>query len=1742
MSKKKEAPRGSVEILSKENLEPNENESEFSFDEIKSKFEQIEKRYSEAVKDARGELEGVQRKINEISGTNFFDHAEKIFKTFEKDVYLVFSAAISKSIVELEKQRESVLRNIHENSDDDSGLSELRKLSSQMNVSLNFLHKERENVENSFLSMEEAFKENSKNYFDLPGVENISSDNNKTNKLDLENNENIKDNFKDAESEQDLCDELKSRGEWMDKKGKPHDSEKLIGIVKEIISGKKKRVPSVFGLSDAARRIFKNKTVPNKTKEPEEKITENSNYMKEIEDSADEAEYKALERDSTREVELIENLRREIDGYNNDFQEGKIMDKYGKDYHFDREKAVIAIENKIKEAEDKIRELEKNFKANIPVNDDESKEDSEKQVESNKDNVELIIEDSDTFDELNNAIINNDLSIKGSKDNFTSAMLLDVISKIRRGDLSIGSATRSGGFRDKIIKLMNKESIDDVYNISPSIDDLPVKPEGEISVDSSVDDLAINELVEPEQKKEDVKLGKELVDVLDLDFGIRIEELESIEGFGDLSVGQQTLIIENIKQLALSKIEKESLSKFNEEQTGSGFLKRVWREMTKNIRIKEREKDNLEEMKNEGLDFHINDIRQLVDGFKNNGPQVEIINGEIQINYAEVLDDYTEEEKSIVNSFNTVATEFAQTPDKWLYNRKKVGEYEEVRLRYEEVKARMLSLLESKKGRKEAMLEFGDMDNQLRMNQFLNSNPDVENVLKGIENDKWYKQIAKELLTERGVYLAGGYLGRAAIKGTMGIAAAPIVASVIGGIRAYGRGKDSLEDRDMLAREGVADESKEARNIASSESLTDKMNVMLREFNSLENAGKENTEESLQILEKLKRRVDYTERKIDDSMVSYGESDDKISNMYALMDSIKEAKLSIQMKDEAVLDMVYEEISPVIEKLLRDKEKAERRLGRELANKEEAIDQIRRSYVIKQTVKGATIGASFALAGVLVREYFSGDEVTTEIDEKGSDKINDPANKAMLTSGGDGVNADTPNAFNEDNFPLEPKETPVKYAGADRVSMSKDVLDVETPPHTGVRVDSPAGRGFIDNAHNHTETSENIAKADNTGWNTESEEKSVNRAPGVYEDDTISDKDKNIGENDIDNNNPDDATLEPEPIESISKEALERATIGKGEGIEHALKRQLMENPKTFGFEGDLGDESKIKSWAGAEAHRTAIKAGYVDPKTGQEVRIASSGVGKAAYVLDVDGQGNIYVHEMYKDNLTFNSQEGHYTTNNNEFEARNENNLEKYEYRYSAPEKEAIINSHPDQGVKLEQREQGKLIDEASNEADSQEYEAGKESGFSEEFIKENKGYVHNIQNYERKMEILKLIENVKNGNKVPISHNDMESILPGFRNTGDIFDEIKMQVKNDEINLYIDGRYLGDTKIIINKNGTITHDKYFLDSANKSFKMNKEGGKNILISILESSIIEDNNFEDTEAGDFSSSLFRGDEKHNAKIEEALNRIRGEQSSSLNTDLKAGFSQDSQDSVDVQADKSEVQESKPSTYYEVKSETLAGGFSYELSDEVRDILKNRGIELIDGEMKVGDYTMSFFDNTNDSGVTEKISITKEGEDLLVKAIDNDGSIDSLLIKPDNEVMPIKGINSDTDENLSEIPSSGNEIEMSDKISNLGFSESDKGNIVNAISDNKPEFFTGFNKGEIINGLENIKNNKLVIDYPDNYRIKNIEIDYSKKTVTFNLPNNRSPEVINWSLFKDVESLDDLRTKIKDRISLKLSL
>ncbi|MBU4369582.1 hypothetical protein KKG58_02350, partial [Patescibacteria group bacterium] len=134
-----------------------------------------------------------------------------------------------------------------------------------------------------------------------------------------------------------------------------------------------------------------------------------------------------------------------------------------------------------------------------------------------------------------------------------------------------------------------------------------------------------------------------------------------------------------------------------------------------------------------------------------------------------------------------------------------------------------------------------------------------------------------------------------------------------------------------------------------------------------------------------------------------------------------------------------------------------------------------------------------------------------------------------------------------------------------------------------------------------------------------------------------------------------EAVVVPVPVapeQPISPEDLVAATVGKGEGPEHAFIRQLMKDPESFGYEGDANDPSAIEDWAGKTAHRIALDQGIVKTGEGGAIEeIRTKIADKVAYQFE-NAEGKITVKEIDLDTGEIGAPGA----------------IDSYEYGYTAP------------------------------------------------------------------------------------------------------------------------------------------------------------------------------------------------------------------------------------------------------------------------------------------------------------------------------------------------------------------------------------------------------------------------------------------------------------------------------------------
>ncbi len=433
-------------------------------------------------------------------------------------------------------------------------------------------------------------------------------------------------------------------------------------------------------------------------------------------------------------------------------------------------------------------------------------------------------------------------------------------------------------------------------------------------------------------------------------FGINKEDIEKIEGLKKLSYGQRLLVAENLKQITLGRIQEEAFSKYQTGQKESLLLGKIWKGITKKYQISKQEKITAEEITKGGIKTHGEVLKQLVNGAKNlNLEVIEKPTGKLEIQYLSGLRDFSPD-RNKVEDFNEIASQFSGIPKEWSLEtatKEQQIKFSEISDKYEKVKADILAELKlSGRSDKESCLILSDIDNKVRLNQFLNTHSEAEKELQNIQSDWAWTKAFKNIITERGIYFGAGFAVRSATMSMLGAIGLPIAASVMGGYIGRKRAKETLKEHEIMARRGVKDTAETAKNFVNADDLTKKIDLLINKI-----GNEQDEEKRKELLASLKARLDYTNDKIDSGLVNFGSADKRILNQYNLIDKLN-------------LGNSYDKI---------DDTDLSERLDEFLNFKEREIKESQQKYIRNEMIKGAVLGAAFATAGYAVRHYFGED-------------------------------------------------------------------------------------------------------------------------------------------------------------------------------------------------------------------------------------------------------------------------------------------------------------------------------------------------------------------------------------------------------------------------------------------------------------------------------------------------------------------------------------------------------------------------------------------------------------------------------------------------------------------------------------------------------------------------------------------------------------------------------------------------
>jgi hypothetical protein len=417
-----------------------------------------------------------------------------------------------------------------------------------------------------------------------------------------------------------------------------------------------------------------------------------------------------------------------------------------------------------------------------------------------------------------------------------------------------------------------------------------------------------------------------------------------------------------------------------------------------------------------------------------------------------------------------------------------------------------------------------------------------------------------------------------------------------------------------------------------------------KEIKKLENRRQE-------LSQNLRFLVDDAWNKLDDGVVNFGAAKNRASNKYELVRKISEANTLVASFSS---DRADKNASEAYQRAIFEDAKR-----MQVAIYEE-VKQAKKTYFKKQINRGILLSASFATFGWVARDLwhgFSSDFDQSNVVKFVKDQL-DPGKAQAKQLAPKAVPVAPANEPGIKNVPPKIQVLPkpeVKLPGISPDFSSKGLASVEDVAKAyglGVnQVTDLSGDGIID-AYDIAQAQAGVLQKNLSGvkltrpfsaddFSQLQNIKNVDVAQAVIDHGKIDQNVLQIAQNET----IDPAVragiiargVDPETVKGVNyleqkriaglgrgsaaREAIREnisqtgdvrrslATVYKGEGIEHALRRQLEADPKSFGFNGDLDDLRQVHKWSGQEAHSLAVRSGY-----------ASSGVvepGESAYVLE---------------------------------------------------------------------------------------------------------------------------------------------------------------------------------------------------------------------------------------------------------------------------------------------------------------------------------------------------------------------------------------------------------------------------------------------------------------------------------------------------------------------------------------------
>lgn len=465
-------------------------------------------------------------------------------------------------------------------------------------------------------------------------------------------------------------------------------------------------------------------------------------------------------------------------------------------------------------------------------------------------------------------------------------------------------------------------------------------------------------------------------DKLLADFNISYEELGAIPEYVRLSPGQQLLILENLRQITLGRIQVEAATEYQEQTAQAGFLGRLWRKFSHNYQLAKLQRQQAEKIMGGGMEKHKDIIIQLARGMDKFGPEASIEQGKLNIGFAPEWVGISGVDKKNVYDLNLAANEMARLP----YEETIASARGDIRTQYLELKKRYDKYLEDygqalaqRAGRseEEALLAMNKIRNSVRLNQFFNSHPQAEEQIQMMRHSAVWSSVFNNVLDEEGTRSQYGFIARSVSMTMLTFISLPLAAASFGAMKFFRNATRQMKINDLLARRGIADRSPTAKSMVPADYYSSHLEILAGQA---QNAGL-NEGVRGNVLRTLHSTVFEVKYKLERGEIDFGDSAEEKEGRESHdtegpagrdpgNDIDPKSEISNKFRFVENLSLAIAELERIkLTEKLQDQIKKDEKEQKDLLIAAEKQQKINKEFFLaKEIISGATLGMAGALA------------------------------------------------------------------------------------------------------------------------------------------------------------------------------------------------------------------------------------------------------------------------------------------------------------------------------------------------------------------------------------------------------------------------------------------------------------------------------------------------------------------------------------------------------------------------------------------------------------------------------------------------------------------------------------------------------------------------------------------------------------------------------------------------------------